>query len=514
MRLRNIVTTATALLGCLWCSGVAIGATEDADATRTKFERAAESLTFLSTGDIAFDRDASYPSMSQEELDSYNTAVRGVLRPESRSRAYRRSYSVDELTPLLKHKSAKVRTLALVALYHTEQPQAIMHFAKMLDDTVATFPHPQRIWAFLPGRQVKQETPMQSQIVAQVARKLLVAMLAPSQERHRLDPENREETLKRFWSLHRGRDHWIRWYEFRLKRATQGRNPIRQNRQWMIHAIIGEMDQLPPVEREVYRLAILGQPSRRRLGSENQLLYAARRLGPDRLLSLAADKPIIDDPDLPKYVRHIQGYVYAHAQELLRPKDADRVLEIARESKHIDAYIAAANLSPKRASTILHEGFDTQQGEFQGWERSKATIAMWRLVGEVEADFIVDWFFTDRTPDMGRAPYRADLAAVLLERFGANDRKLLARLIRDKRLDQTDLPTHRLIVRGLNRNLLHPVIAPQEERNTSHPLGDYHFDGMIDQARKQHPKETEALLSRLADWRRKLRASIRQWETP
>jgi hypothetical protein len=264
----------------------------------------------------------------------------------------------------------------------------------------------------------------------------------------------------------------------------------------------------------VYLLAIFGNPEQRTLIDGDQLLYAARRLGPDRLLALSGGEAVIDDPDLPAFTGHIQRYVYSHADALLRPKDAGAVLALAEQSGHIDAYIAAATLAPRRASAILHQACDAKQGKYAGWERGQAAIALWRLVGETEADFLADWFFTDRSPDLGRAPYRADWAAFLLERFNASDRKLLARLLRDERFDEIDLPTHRLVVRGLNRNLLEPVIDPLEERNTSHPMGDAHFDGQIEQARTRYPKETDALLARLAQWRKKLRDSITRWETP
>lgn len=481
---------------------------------RARFEHATKELTFFCTGDFVYARPTAIQTMSQDTLDQYNDTLSRVVGPQGYGEPSARD--IERFVPLLKHDSAKVRTLAAAAIYHTEAPQAIHLLAALLDDNATTFPHPQRIALAIPlPGDAKVETPMKPQTVADVARQFLRAMVGASHGNFRLDdPKRRADSLERFWATRKNRKRWIGWYAFRLQRATQGRRPVREDRMSRVYSLAAQIDQLPPVQREIYLLAIFGQPDRRGLIGDNLLQFAARRLGPDRLLQLATGKPVINDPDLPAYLGHLQRYIYAQATDQLRPRDADAVLALARQSKHIDAYIAAADLAPKRSSAvaILHEAFEAKLGKHDGWARAQAAIALWRVVGAGEEGFLAQWFFNDRSPEMGRTPYRGDFVAFLLDRFTAADRKLLAQILRDDRFDQIDLPTLRLIVRDLNRNLLHPVVDPKKLRNVSHPFGDFHFNAKLDSARKQYPKETDALLDHMANWREGLRASIERWE--
>jgi len=66
-------------------------------------------------------------------------------------------------------------------------------------------------------------------------------------------------------------------------------------------------------------------------------------------------------------------------------------------------------------------------------------------------------------------------------------------------------------VSGLNQNLLHPLVDPRQVENASHPLGQVHFDGMLDRALAEYPRQTEELLAILARWRMSIRESVPLW---
>ena len=113
---------------------------------------------------------------------------------------------------------------------------------------------------------------------------------------------------------------------------------------------------------------------------------------------------------------------------------------------------------------------------------------------------------------MGRTPYRAGFVDFLTERFNGADRSLLARIVRDARFEQVDWGTLEALVRGLNRNLLHPVVSSKELDGTRHPIGKMHFPGMMERAREEYPAETAQLLTTLASWRERVRKRLGDWE--
>jgi hypothetical protein len=318
--------------------------------------------------------------------------------------------------------------------------------------------------------------------------------------------------FEQYWQTRKDRAQGLGWFEVRLDRATQGRFPIRADRLFQIYEIRQQVDNLHPLERELTLLALFA--GRDTLGAvpDNELLFAARRLGPARLMRVLADDPLVDDPDLPFRIESVQNFVLHHADQLLRASDATTLLETGRRTRKSKWFIAAAELRPPDAGKILHEAFE--RCRFLNEERMQTALALWRLSGAAESNFLIGWFYRDDEPKLGRAPYRAEFAAFLLGRFEAGDRALLSRFIVDERFDDLDWSTLRAIVEGLNRNLLHAVVEPSEIEKASHPLGEMHFHGMTEKAKAEYPKETAELLEILAGWRSRIRASVVEWAAP
>lgn len=486
---------------------------------REQFESAAGQIKIFATSDYVSNRDARFVGDAQ----SANVAVSRVM-PYKRADRSRFSWSktpwFNEVAGLTEHEDPKVRTLAMLAIYRTHDPAAIEYLAGRLDDDAPTFPEPSLLAApFFPSKSEPIRTPVTPQTVGDVAGRMLTSMLAPSLNNWRLDPKHRSETLETFWKDRKHRTHWIGWFVFELGQATRHQTKELPDTAALIGDVLGQIMRLPPIEHEVALLAVFGSTETRHLirqanyiAGQDLLRFAAMRLGPDRLLQLLEGEALIDDPDLPKYLLTIQRYIYEHAAVQLRPQDFDRVIELAWRHDRTDAFIAAARLEPSRASEVLREGYRAKQGEYEGGDRARMMTSLWQLAGTDEADFITDWFFQDQTPKLGRIPYRADLLDALLDRFDPADRAMLARIVQDSRIDGLSFPEHMLLAGKLNRNHLAPIIEPEAIVQLYHPMGESHFDGQIEQARRNYPSETAHVERVLARWRDQIRASVPRWD--
>lgn len=483
----------------------------EGEAFELEFERLAKHLTYLDTQGICQGRDtSSNRTIPLDELKVHGDTIH-CLAQYSSLRILSIESVIERVAPILNHEDPKVRTLAMVSLYRLKNPQVVDLLVPLLRDRELTFPTLTGTTLSAPV-ELARRTPAVPQSVGYVAKLMLGSMLASSWGRFPIDAHP-ERTLEEYWSTRKNRDHWLGWFCFQVSQASGGVSPLSEDARQRIALIGSHILRLPPVEREIYYLGIFANPDfPTNLRRDDELLLCARRLGPDRLMALLRKEPIIDDPDLPLAFFRIHRFVFENAEELLGPKYADDVLKIAPNSLRPDGYIAAAKLDPSNASKILHDVFDSKQGKYDGDWRASLMIGLWQIVGEPESKFILDWFFSDRTPDMGRAPHRADLIDFLVKRFNADDRKLLSTLIRDKRFDSLDLPTHIRLVDGLNKNVLYPIVDI-ESRNISAPLGVYHFDGMIERARREYPEQTKQLRGVLKQWREELRKSIPSWET-
>jgi hypothetical protein len=358
-------------------------------------------------------------------------------------------------------------------------------------------------------RQPMPMPPMEPQTVGRIASQMVRFYMQRSGIFDPVEGRDGEGGFAAYWAARKNRRYCAGWFEVRLDRATRGQSPLPLDGLWRIHELHREIEFLPPIDRELTLLAVFHERGLQEVIGEEALLYAGRRLGPDRLMRVLAGEPLSDDPDLAVHNDRIRKYVLSQASRLLRPADAAAVRELGRKECGAPWFIAAAELQPAAAREVLHEGLD--RCKLDGEARTAVARALWRLAGALESQFLLDWFHTDRDPHMGRAPYRAGFVEFLLQRFEPPDRALLAAIVRDARFEQVDWPTLKSIVTGLNQNLLEPVVDPREVESTKHPIGESHFDGMLDRARQEYPKQTEALLKTLAGWRSRVRESMRRW---
>lgn len=485
------------------------------------FERVAGELPFFALGDFLFDRELTAQG-PPDEADRYNKTLSRLIHGEIAGSATgmvlisAKRVSSGEVSPLLRDEDPKVRTLAMAWLFANDEEATLPRLVELVNDPAETFPTPlPTAVMYVPGRE-RPSPPLEKQTVGDVARKMLAFYMERAGYYYGVEGRGEHAGFSGYWDRRGERKSCLSWFAVELDRATHGVSPLRQDSRSRVFAVHGDIDTLPPVEKEMALIGVFADRRElREVVSEQELVFAARRLGPERLLTLLRGEPLVDDPDLPHYSDHIRDFVLRHAGELLRPADGDWLIERGRATRKTDWFLAAAEVRPESASQIVLEAFETC--DFLADERTRAATALWRLAGPGREEngnegFLIDWFFEDDEPRMGRTPYRAGFVDFLTERFNGADRSLLARIVRDARFEQVDWGTLEALVRGLNRNLLHPVVSSKELDGTRHPIGKMHFPGMMERAREEYPAETAQLLTTLASWRERVRKRLGDWE--
>ena len=214
------------------------------------------------------------------------------------------------------------------------------------------------------------------------------------------------------------------------------------------------------------------------LVTENELVGMCKRLGPDKLLLLLQSKIPSDDPDLQPRASNNWPYqamvlfVLRHADDLLRPADSDALLACERFEREpqkrrlhdptITALwaVAAARLQPAKASTILHAAMERFQGQFDANERSTICIALWQLAGEPESQYLLDWLYGEAYPHQ----FFPGCRSTFIDTVGKDPkgRKLIARIIQDRRFATLDWESLIKLVRVVNGWLKKPLVTEQE----------------------------------------------------
>ncbi len=480
------------------------------------FEKAAKELPFFSLDDFLFDRELM-AQVRPAEADRYNEIVARLIHGEVPIPAEgiallgAKRPSSAEVSGLLRHQDPKVRTLAMAWLFANEGQAALPRLVEFVNDPAPTFPTPlPTAVAYLPGEE-RPNPPLKDHTVGDIARAMLAFYMGSAGYYYGVEGRGENPGFDGYWAGRGKRTHCLSWFAVRLDRSTHGVSPLRPRSASRVYEVRREIDALPPIEREVALLGVFGDKNElRSLVTEQDLVFAGRRLGAERLLTLLRGEPLTDDPDLPHFSDRIQGFVLRNAAELLRPADGAWLLERGRETRQADWFLAAAEVRPESAAEVLREAFKTCK--FVWDERTRAATALWRLAGQGNEDYLIDWFFRDDEPKMGREPFRGSFIDYLMKRFSIADRRLLVRIVRDERFEQLDWGTLEFFIKGLNRNLLHPVVSSHELDSTSHPLGKSHVHGMMERARQLHPRETAELLATLESWRERIRARLSDWE--
>ncbi len=477
------------------------------------YEAAAKELKFFAAADALHDRPLERFT-PREEQDAHNRVVGGLVA---------RNDSADALVPLLKHADPKVRTLAVAALHAKEDPRLLPHLVPLTDDDAQTFRHPGLVSNIAELGQLT--SPLEEQSVASFPRQILRRYLEPA------GYLGRPADFDAYWAARRDRVVAASWLRVRLDRATQATRPVPEDRTVKVQALRDQVDALSAGDRHWYAL-YLSVPDFA-LYDESACLAAAKGLGPDALLAMLRGKYPGDDPDLhyrkgrtDDPLLQVKLWTLRHAKQLLRPDHAAALLEIqdtafaqGQQENAAPGHflppatawfaIAAADLEPQRAQTVLNDAFTRfpRQGYTDAWARSDLAAALWRHRGLEQADALRNWFYGESLKDEGVPHSRAKFLASLGP-TDPNTKRLLAKLIADDRFESLDWSSLKFLAPLVNRWTPQPAIPQAELDALHHPYGEQHVVQRPAEAMKTYPVQTVELNQTLAQWRQRIRAIL------
>jgi RNA polymerase sigma factor (sigma-70 family) len=482
-----------------------------AAATVRRYEDLAIDLKMFPTNDFAHGRAQQIDRLIPKKLTDAWQQIYTALAT--------RKDGVEDVIALLKHNDPKVRTLALAALFDRQDPRLLPQLAAMTADTDRTVPEVsirRAIIGFDPASRNLLPEDFHEQTVGAVAKAFLNTWLQPA--------GYESKDFADYWAARKDRPFCTSWFLARLYYAGQHTTAFDAKRGTvLIRAVRKDIDALPAVDRDWTLLALAGRRDQlssaepgRILATTDELIAAGKRLGPDRLMDLLRGKTISTDPDLapdPPTPAHrtrtredMTLWVLRHAGKLLRAEDAPALLALDKKTPDRSPWwaLAAAELQPARAREWLHEAIGHFAGEpiytHRAYHRAEVAAGLWRIVGESETDYLVDWFFAEK---VATNPHSTQTGMFLESIRGVRppaDRKLVARLVTDPRLDQLDYQSLRALAELVNGWTKTPVLAREE----LHPIWE----------RGSWGPETDADRKVLAQWRSKLRDSVNEWKAP
>lgn len=152
--------------------------------------------------------------------------------------------------------------------------------------------------------------------------------------------------------------------------------------------------------------------------------------------------------------------------------------------------IAAADLQPAQAKTILYNAWKRFGGDIQQEDRALLALSLLERGGNADVDFVRTWVYREAQQTRTYPAAHDQLFSLLKGGTGKNVQDLTALLIADSRLNTLNFGSLKGLVELVNTWLPEPLVTWQE----IHAV---------------HRKPEEA--QEMARWRSKLRASVSQW---
>jgi hypothetical protein len=497
---RSIALAAPFLLLGIVTVGPAAAYEKPAD-TKARFEELAGQLKMFPTGEVVCGRgDRPDRLIPAKWTEPWLTVHAAIAANQDR---------VEDLVALLKHADPRVRTLALAALFAREDPRLLPYLAAMVKDTEKTVPDVRILRAFVAPRKDLELVPQdfREQTVGRVAEMMLNSWLQPA--------GYAAADFDSYWAERKDHKACAGWFLARLNRAGQATSAFDPKRTPLIRAVRKEVDALPAIERD-WTLTWLGahhllaghEEPARIFATPDELLAAGRRLGPDRLMDLLDGKVISPDPDLAPNQRRTRGrddlilWVLRNAGKLLRPDDAPAILALEPKLRDQTPWcaLAAAELQPENASKWLRAAFGRFPGQntSDSWKRADLAAGLWRIVGTGELDYLVDWFYGEKVETNPHTPQTEIFLRSVRGVRAPADRKLLARLVTDPRLNTLDHQSLRAVIEVVNGWTKQPVVDVRDLRPA------WEHGGWT--------PETPRDLQVVAGWRERLRKSLAEWQ--
>ena len=469
------------------------------------FESHAARIQIFDTASFAYDRtlkDRYCGDMCQSAIDFQDYLKANHLEPV-------------RLRALLKHGDPKVRTLAMAALFDREDPRFLPDFFALLPDAAMSFPALQPMHRLpemnLPG-------PKTTQTVGQIARQFLSFYLDPAGYHYPAEGGSGQPGFKEYWQEYKDRTYSASWFQVNLARAGQGCSPTPADRVGKIKGLRQEIDRIPLPDRAWVLLILHGEWGSEHLVTDDELVTQLKRVGRPNLLRLLRKESISSDPALRSRPSNNFSYhrmcifVLQHAAELLSPQDAGVLLEREKWERRYSEHnitdplisgwwpIAAARLNVTQADSILTEAMPRFKDEYLRDDRVNLALALWRLVGEPAKEFLADSFLSF---ELGPS-----FLKTLTDSPAERDVSLLKSLVNDSRLVRLSWRSLEALVRLANAHCPKPLVTAEEFQQAWHPSGIELAYGDLPEARRRFPKETQALLDKMAQWRQRLKAAF------
>ena len=465
------------------CFGIPLAAKKNS--LQHQLEQIARTNTYFSLTVIIHNRSLRlWPPMDKTNggtngFKFFNARTNPLAADQSRLLTELRALSGDResLQTLLTNSDPKVRTLALGALFQREDGRDLPLIAALIPDSAPTFPNLHESMSQQGGPRPIAEL-VNPQTVGAVAQMMLAFWGVEHEGYSVLQAQGGRGIITSndfadYWKKYAGRDHAASWFAVRMKRATRQITPIQPEYQPDIQRVIVNMKALPLPERawvELYVLAPAGWyefEAADLIATDSDLIAMIKKLNHSALLRFLRRQPVSDDPDLlldkdkPQFVK-MSNFILRHADELLRPEDADPLLAceyVQHDSGGIDPAwaIGAALVQPKRASDILHHALAR---ETRSYETAAGTLAgaLWRIRGPAEMNFLVNWFYT-MLPTASE-PLHQPVAFLWEVKAAArpDTKALLAALVKDSRFNNTDFDTLKEILKIVNASRATPLV--------------------------------------------------------
>ena len=484
----------------------------------TRLECLAKTIKWFDWGDFLYDRLA--PDLRYDSKTEVNSKRQLSELLNSRE-------NPQWLESLLSHKNARVRTLAMAALFARDEPAWLPQIAKLANDKAKTFPAPEMHG---PGPEPPGKEPKAlPQTVGSIATSMMTFYLKPAGYSYGVGGDGDEPGFTDYWGKRGTRTHCASWFLVKLQRASTGSSSVPKDRIPRIREIRRQIDILPPADAAMLLLYLRDEirdgDVAKEFASHADLVRACEVLGRERLLAIVSRQPPTDDPDLqPRshgmFLYHsLCEFILEHGVGLLKREDAETLL--ARETWERDDLkrgnsdpmispmwaIAAAQLDRAQTATILQKAMIRfgDDGGFNWEARSALAGAMWKQCGEAEAKNILDWFYGESSQ------HRATARSWFLQACADDDRTLFRKIIQNDRFPELDWESTWVLVSIVNKWVKVPLVSSDELRDLQHPTGMQHYDFDKRKAAEQYPKESELVEKTRSDWRAKLKASLSDW---
>jgi WD40 repeat protein len=457
------------------------------DSVQSQFEQMARTNTHFSLTVIINNRSMRLWISMEDLKTGKNPLEMEQVRLVKELRAS--SGNREGLMTLLKNPDPKVRTLALGAIFQREDGHDLPLIATLKNDSALTFPDLHESMSQQGGiRPIAElESP---QTVGMVAQMMLAFWGVPHDGMSAMPSEGGSGIITandfaEYWKKYEGREHCASWFTVKMQRATRRMTPIQPEYRTDVQRVIAKMDALPAPDRAWTRLFVLcheswNDGSRQDLGlvSEKELVATARELGPKELLRFLQRKPVTDDPDMdmkdkqnPNFIS-IANFILRHADQLLRPEDADALLaceNAERDDSGVNPSwsIGAAELQPVRASEILHAAIVIETRRSEAGKTYVRTIgqlagALWRIRGSKEKDFLVDWFYAALQMKSSPLPQPEIFLWDVQAAMRPDTKELLVALMRHPRFELTDWELLKEIIKTVNVGRSTPLVSERD----------------------------------------------------